>query len=226
MQNTQSLNELAEKLEWLETLYRVNREVTGSLSLETCLKVIIEEVRNLLDVDRASLMLLSSKEDVLKIKVATGLTEDVIKNTRIKVGEGITGWVAKHRQPLLINDLSKDKRFQKKGYKGYSTESLLSIPLIIKGKCFGVLNVNNKKHNKIFDYDDLKILTAFANEAALAVNNARLYTDLVAANTRLRGLDKMKSNFIARVSHELRTPLASMPDLFMQRLTDVCSKCT
>jgi len=74
----------------------------------------------------------------------------------------------------------------------------------------GVLNVNNKKGKKVFTREDLQLLSALANEAAIAIDNARLYEELRQANERLKGLDRLKSDFVASASHELRTPLATM----------------
>ena len=195
---------------WLRTLYEITREVNSSLTLTHCLRTITEKAVQLLKVERSSLMLLDPVRKELTIEYATGLPKRIIRETRIKVGQGISGWVAKSGRALLIQDIRKDKRFQKLVGGRYHTNSLLSVPLKSKGKLVGVLNVNNKKGKKIFTREDLQLLSALANEAAIAIDNSRLYEQLLSANERLKGLDRLKSDFVASASHELRTPLATM----------------
>lgn len=115
----------------------------------------------------------------------------------------------KKGKPLLINDISRDKRFRPREKGKYYTQSLLSVPLKARGQIIGVLNVNNKARKQIFNKDDLNLLTALANEASITIANARLYQELLAANERLKQLDRLKSEFVANVSHELSTPLGT-----------------
>lgn len=217
---------LKNQILWLNTLYEIVRDINSTLSLKRALKTIVDKATSLLKVERASLMLLDKSGKFLAIHSATGLSPAILRNTKIKVGESVSGWVAQKGKPLLIQDISKDKRFTKKGKGHYSTDSLLSVPLKAKGKTIGVLNVNNKKRKAVFVREDLKLLTALADEAAIAIQNAKLYEDLLEANERLKELDKLKSGFVANVSHELRTPLAIIRNFifaFQQEMTGTVS---
>ena len=109
---------------WLKTLYEITREVNSSLTLTHCLRTITEKAVELLKVERASLMLLDPVKKELTIKYATGLPKQIVRQVRVKRGQGVSGWVAKTGRPLLIQDIRKDRRFHMiKGGK-YSTNSL------------------------------------------------------------------------------------------------------
>ncbi|HAW60705.1 MAG TPA: hypothetical protein DCW86_04470, partial [Actinobacteria bacterium] len=112
----------------------------------------------------------------LTIEAATGLSEEAIKQTHLKFGEGIAGWVAEKGEPLLISDISKDSRF-KDLKRREDICAALCVPLKIKGKVIGVLNVGAVCPH-MFTKDDLRIVSSVAGQAAIAIHNARLFTQL------------------------------------------------
>jgi signal transduction histidine kinase len=114
----------------------------------------------------------------------------------VPLDNSIAGWIVSHREPVRIDDAHKDARFFSDVEQtiGYSTKSLLGIPLITKNKVVGVLEVVNKKRGKFTDPDE-SMLTVLGAQAAVAIENARLF---------------QQSDLIAEFVHELRTPLASL----------------
>jgi signal transduction histidine kinase len=140
--------------------------------------------------------------------------------------EGITGWVAEHGEPLLVPDVSLDDRFYFTKGMG-DTESELAVPIKLKDRVIGVLDVQDTELNA-FSQVDMSTLQTVAGQTAIAIENARLYdanrryteelrelvaehtADLKAANERLLTLAQVKDEFVSNVSHELRTPIASL----------------
>lgn len=99
---------------------------------------------------------------------------------RIGLDQGIAGWVATHGEPVIVNDVSKDERFSQKAdvHTSALTRSIAAVPLQIKGKTIGVLEVLNKSSTDGFDEEDLRLILTLATQAAIAIENARLYQSL------------------------------------------------
>jgi response regulator RpfG family c-di-GMP phosphodiesterase/signal transduction histidine kinase len=116
-----------------------------------------------MDLNQCSLMLTDELTGALTIKSAYGIDEDVIRATKLKLGEKIAGWVAIEKKPLLIEDIEKDVRFRKKNNPQYNTKSLLSMPVIVNDEVVGVLNLNNKENGKRFNTRDLYLASAIAS---------------------------------------------------------------
>ncbi|BCR05300.1 histidine kinase [Desulfuromonas versatilis] len=121
---------------------------------------VIEFTSELLGVNTCSLMLSDHVTGDLVINSARGLEDEIIRNTRIKLGDRIAGWVAYEGKPLLIEDIEADPRFGQKNFdRQYNSKSLISLPLKCGGQVIGVLNLNNKKTDQPFTERDLKIAT-------------------------------------------------------------------
>lgn len=205
----ENIKDLKKKEKWLIALYGITRDVNSILSLKKCLRTITEKVTQLLGVEMASLMLLDKEGKELSIEHAIGLPEEIIKTARIRIGKDVSvcSWVVEKGKALLIEDIEKDGRFPTRSLSRYYTKSLLSAPLKVKGKVIGVLNVNNKAQGESFTKDDLELLSAFADEAAIAIENSRLFDEITQVNKKLEGINQVRSEFIANFSHRLRTPL-------------------
>ncbi len=124
----------------------------------------VELISDLLDIDICSVMLSDELTNELTVKSAVGLDEDIVKRTRIKLGDKIAGWVALEGKPLFIEDIETDTRFAKTNVSQYTTKSLMTLPLKIGNKVVGVLNLNNKKTAETFSEEDYTIALQMSNK--------------------------------------------------------------
>lgn len=171
---------LEERVKELNILQEIGIQINSILRLKDLLNLIMALSKETLEAEASSLMLLDEKNNELTFEVALGEKGDIIKKFRIPLGEGIAGWVAVTGEPLLVNDVEKDLRFAKKydSVTSFKTKSILCVPLKTREKIIGVIEVINKTGNDYFDENDLNLLQAIANEAAIAIENAQLYQDL------------------------------------------------
>jgi len=145
----------------------------------TSLEGFIEQaLRSAIDVtggQAGSLMLYDESRHELFIKTATHLPQSVIRRQRIKMKAGIAGWVAYHRRPLLLNNLRQLPQFRHRRSKSTIT-SALSAPLLIGKKLLGVMNIQRRTASEKFTNQDLNILTLYATQLAIAMENHRLFS--------------------------------------------------
>ncbi|MCS7254433.1 MAG: sensor domain-containing diguanylate cyclase [Armatimonadota bacterium] len=178
VRNARLYEDLNARTAQLATLYEIGSALTSVLNLDRVLNLIVDSVTRLIGAEICSLMLLDPTKRYLRIRVAKGLPRSVVERTVIEVGEGISGWVAQHGQPLLIKDIESHPMFGKKSDSKYTTKSLLSVPLKVRGEVIGVLNVNNKVPRGVFVEEDANLLMLFATQAAIAIENAHLYQEV------------------------------------------------
>ena len=162
----------------------VSRALSSAGNTDQLLRLIMEKVTELMEADRSTLYLLSEDGGTLTSKVVQG---DEVVEIRLTVGEGIAGWVAQTKETLNIPDAYADQRFQP-AYdlkSGYRTRSILTVPMVgALGGLVGVLQLINK-HDGSFERGDEELASALASQAAIAIENARLYQSLVAQNQEL-----------------------------------------
>ena len=162
----------------------VSRALTGSADLDTLLALIMTKVRELMEADRSTLYLVTDDGRTLWSKVMEGGEKAEI---RLQVGEGIAGWVADTREIVNIPDAYADQRFQPAFdlKSGFRTRSILSVPMLgAQGGLVGVVQVLNKAGGP-FSHADEELLLALGAQAAIAIDNARLYHSIVEQNREL-----------------------------------------
>lgn len=199
VRNAHLYEDLNARTAQLATLYEIGSALTSVLNLDRVLSLIVDSVTRLIGAEICSIMLLDPTKRYLRIRVAKGLPKSVIERTIVKVGEGISGWVAQHGQPLLIKDIESHPLFAKKSDSRYTTKSLLSVPLKVRGEVIGVLNVNNKVPRGVFVEEDANLLMLFATQAAIAIENAHLYEEV----ERLAITDGLTGLYVHRYFQEM-----------------------
>ena len=155
----------------------IGKTLTSTLTIKEVLEKIFYKVVDLFNPENWSLLLVDNEKNELYFEIIIGEASETIKNIRLKIGEGIAGWVAKTGEPLFLPCVKDDPRFNKKidELSQFSTESIVCIPLKIRDKVLGVIEmINNKDIIPAHQYD-IEILSTVADYAAIALENARNY---------------------------------------------------
>ncbi|MDD5686349.1 MAG: GAF domain-containing protein [Elusimicrobia bacterium] len=153
-------------------------EFSASHSKQILSKMIIDYAIKMLKTTIGSLMLIDETANELVIVAARGIPKDIMETTHLKIGEGIAGLVARDGDPILVEDVKTDPRFFKAENVRYPSRSFISVPLKIKNKVIGVLNVNREKEGEKFNENDLRLLQLLAGQAATTIENIELYQSL------------------------------------------------
>lgn len=177
-------------------LIEISRDLASTLDLDILLDDIVRASADITHAEAASILLYDDTARQLYFQVATNIDEPTMRGLVVPLEKSIAGWIVTNRKSVRIDDAHKDLRFfsDVEQTVGYETKSLLGIPLITKNKVVGVLEVINKKRGRFTDPDE-SMLTVLGAQAAVAIENARLF---------------QQSDLIAEFVHELRTPLASL----------------
>lgn len=159
---------------YINTLSKISKAITSELYLGDILKLIVTLTANVMKAKICSLWLLDEKTQELKIRATQAMSEEYLKERSLKVGEGIVGLVAKEKKPIVIPDVPKDPIYkEKKLAKKENLISMLSVPMMIKKRAIGVINCYTTTPYK-FTKSDMDLLSAVANQAAVAIENTEL----------------------------------------------------
>ena len=161
-------------LKQIEALSKIANLITSGLYIEELLRLIVQVTAEVMNSKISSLMLLDPEKKELMIKATQSVSEAYNKKPNIKLGEGIAGIVAGTNKAVYIPDVSKDSRYLNRDIaKKEKLCSLACVPMAVKGRVIGVLNCyTSKRHN--FSQHELGLLSALANQAAIAIENAEL----------------------------------------------------
>lgn len=179
MERADLIASLDNRISQFSTLNEVGALLISSLDHNAVRLRAMEAITRLMRAETGSLLLLDRRRGELYFEVALGEKGKKLKEVRLRVGEGIAGWVAKHREPAVIPDVTKDARFQGSVDKRskFRTRNMVCVPVIIKGQVIGVLQAINRIGGQ-FTVEDMKLFQLFSNQAAIALDNARLYEEI------------------------------------------------
>ncbi|MGQ9887487.1 MAG: sensor histidine kinase [Aggregatilineales bacterium] len=200
-----------------EHLLEIGQQLNSTLDLSTLLHKIISAAEELTNTEASSILLLDPRSGDLRFEITSNLQPNQTESIVIPVEGSTAGWIVKHGEPRVIEDVTREPSH----YQGvdntveFTTRNLLGVPMRAHNRVIGVLEALNKRNGEPFNEHDVKTLTILASQAAIAIQNARLF---------------QQSDFIAEMVHELRTPLLALkastalllrPDLPQSRVNEI-----
>jgi len=216
IENTWHYEQLRLKARLFESLAGVSRTINSTLNLDEALEAITREACQLMRVKMCSLMLLDESKTWLELRASFGAGPDYINKPRLNPKESLLGSVVRRRKPVQVENVQSAGRYQHVAVaREEGLVSLLSVPLNFSGEAIGALNVYTGHPYKFSD-DEVRILTAFAELSAIAIEKARLYERVVDVEEQLRQNEKLSALGLlaAEVAHEIRNPLTVMKMLY------------
>src|SRR5262245_53137420 len=204
-------HELTRSVGELRALGEVGQAISSTLNLDTVLETIVSRAVELSGTDAGTIWEYESTGEQFHLRAARNLEDDiagVLRATPLRRGEGTVGRLADTWAPIQVADISEVTAYRgrlevivRSGYR-----AILSLPLLREGQLIGALTVNAKTPRE-FPSSVVDLLTTFATQSALAIQNARLFRELADKSRQLEVASQHKSEFLANMSHELRTPL-------------------
>jgi signal transduction histidine kinase/ActR/RegA family two-component response regulator len=171
------------KIKQLTTLYEIGKTLSSTLDLDELLKKGLMNLREQLGYGLCGIFFLDREKDELYIKEISGGDFEEVKEMRFRVGiDGIVGWVAKTGESLYVPDVSKDPRYIRGSAEG---KSEVAFPLKVRNQLIGVLDIESSELMG-FDEEELKVLSSFANQVSISIENAQLFSDLKQALEELK----------------------------------------
>jgi Nif-specific regulatory protein len=184
------MGEVRNEVRRLETLIEINALINSQYrDVRVLLSRIMESAERLIGSDASSLLLVDTGTNQLYFEIALGEKGEDVKKYTLEMGEGIAGWVAQTGRSLVVNDAENDPRHLSVigDDIGYRTRNLVAVPLRAKDDVIGVLEVINKSDGGIFDDNDLKFLEVLADQASIAIQNAREFRRISSELDQLKG---------------------------------------
>jgi GAF domain-containing protein/CheY-like chemotaxis protein/anti-sigma regulatory factor (Ser/Thr protein kinase) len=232
--------ELTRSVQELRALGEVSQALSSTLDLETVLSTIVSRANQLAGTDGGSVYEYDEPSEAFQQRATDNLDDEVVqvaRRTPIPRGEGVLGRMAVTREPVQIPDIAAEGAYRsplRDVLVRTGTRALLAIPLLREDRLVGGLTVNKKTPGE-FPPHVIDLLKTFANQSALAIQNARLFREIEDKGRQLEAADRHKSEFLANMSHELRTPLNAIigysemlqedaADLGAEQLTDDLKK--
>ena len=199
------------RIKALEGLQEVALVFSSELQLNRLLALILSSAVDVMGATAGSLLLYDPATKELVFQVVQGGGGKALRQKRIQRDEGIAGWVFTHGQPTIVHDAGIDERHLARIDENlrFHTAAIVAAPLIYNRKPTGVIEVINKKTGERFDEDDRDLLMAFAAQAAVVIENARLYQQVVSERDRILAVEEQVRRELARELHDGPSQLLS-----------------
>jgi signal transduction histidine kinase len=179
--------DLERRREELASLYEVGQEIVSILKLDQLLESILDRAIVLVSAERGFLVLNNGDEEGFAVAVARQFAKGEVDSAQIEISHGVIRRVLASREPVVTTNAQEDPRFESShSIIAYQIRSVLAAPLQAKEELIGAIYVDTRLSSRLFDGSDLALLSALANQAAVAIQLARLYEDLQARNRELR----------------------------------------
>ena len=208
VQNARLYAETRQRADQMAALADVGREISATLELSVVLEMIAERARTLLGSDSSAVYLAGNEPDVLHAVVALGSIADAIRAEPVQRGQGLIGDIAITGRAEVINQPWSDPRTRSiPGTEDDEGDRLMAAPLVVRGEVGGILAVWRGTGARPYTAADLSFLVGQSQQAAIALENARLFEEAEEARQAAEQANEAKSSFLAAMSHEIRTPL-------------------
>jgi signal transduction histidine kinase len=209
----------------LATILRSSALINSSLDIEQVLDNAMKWAEDFMGAEASTVYELEDRSNELVVRLARGEKKGPVERVTLKVGEGIAGTVVKTGKPMVIQDVSQERKFTDKidRLTGFRTKSAICVPLLLRNRPIGALQVINKKSGEPFNRSDLEILFAIAQQVSIAMENANLYRRLeesFAVTTQELRITQEKlirterlastSNLVQGVAHTIRNPIMTI----------------
>ena len=211
------LTDMRTRLSEITELFRLSTTLNLQLPLDVVLEIIVRRVVSTLQAQQASVMVYDSDTGVLETRASYGLESEFTRHAKRKLGEGIAGWVAQHKEALLLGPAESNATLRQHYKPERNITSALSLPIRVGDRCIGVLNVNRINHPEPFREHHRDLLRMFSEHIGSVIEGAETVSRLSArakvleaSNYQLSELNRLKDTFLSTASHELRTPLTSV----------------
>jgi PAS domain S-box-containing protein len=185
----------------LTALYNVSQIVNSTLDLSEVLNLTIDLIIQVTGAERGFLMLIDEKSGELTFRVARNMDRETIAGSSFEISRSIVNKVAQEGDPILTTNAQSDPRFSAQAsVVSYSLRSILCVPLRVKGKITGVIYADNRIKTGLFSEGDRRLLTAIADQAAVAIENARLFEDVKSSLEEITNMKNLMDNIFASIA--------------------------